>query len=386
MTEDRRTTRRLTVVLVVAAILAVLGALALSVRRSRTEAAERDERAHAAEQGPKVLVTRVATTRGERAVTLPGDVRAFWQTTLYAKVNGYVRDLPVDKGDRVKKGQVLARIESPETDHQVAQARANLVVSQRTAARARTLAPKGIMTQQELDQANSQLGVAGAELKRLVALQEYETLRAPFDGVVTGRFVDPGALLSASATGQPVVELASPDRVRVLVYVGQDVAPFVRLGDAADVAIDQLPGVKVAARVQRMADALDPRTRSMLVEAWPEDASVRLVPGTFAHVTLHVKVPPLPSVPAQALVARGDKLSVAVVQDGKLHFVEVEPGLNDGRTLQIRKGVAPGDLVALSPPSDLADGAPVQPTEPSQQGGGPGGGGPQRSARAGPAR
>jgi membrane fusion protein, multidrug efflux system len=376
--------RRLTLVLVVVALVAVLGAALLALRRHRREEGERQARAQAAEKGPRVLVARVAAARGERAVTLPGDVRAFWQTTLYARVSGYVKDLAVDKGDRVKKNQVLARIESPETDHQVAQAQATLSVRQRTAARARTLAPKGIMTQQELDQATSDLGVAEAELRRLRSLQAYETVRAPFDGVVTARFVDPGALVNATGTGQPVVEVSSPDRVRVLVYVGQDVAPFVRLGDAADVALDQLPGVKIAARVQRLADALDPRSRSMLVEAWPDDSPVRLVPGTFAHVTLHVKVPPLPTVPAEALVARGDKLAVARVENGRLRFVEVETGFNDGKVLQIRSGVAEGDVIALSPPSDLGDGAPVQPAEKEAPAAAPGSG--ARSARAAPAR
>jgi membrane fusion protein, multidrug efflux system len=380
---DRRRGRRLTAVLVVAALVALAGAALLTLRRHRREAAERDELSRAAERGPKVLVTRVALAPGERAVTLPGDVRAFWQTTLYAKVNGYVKELAVDKGDRVKKGQVLARIASPETDHQVAQARSTLAVRQRTAARARLLAPKGIMTQQELDQAASDLGVAEAELRRVRSLQDYEVLRAPFDGVVTARYVDPGALLSSTGSGQAVVEVSSPDRVRVLLYAGQDVAPFVRVGDAVEVTIDQLPGVTIGARVRRTAEALDPRSRSMLVEAWPEDAPVRLVPGTFAHVTLHVKVPPLPTVPAEALVARGDKLAVARVEDGRLRFVEVEPGFNDGRVLQIRRGVAEGDVIALSPPSDLGDGAPVQPAEAPRKGSGAPG---ARSARGPPPR
>ncbi len=377
------TTRRLTLILVAAALVAALGVAALTLRRARRESAQRDAQARVAEQGPRVFVTSVALAAPTRLVTLPGDVRAFWQTTLYAKVAGYVRDLPVDKGDHVRRGQILAHIESPETDHQVAEAQATLRVRRRAAARQRVLAPSGAASQQDLDQAISDLGVAENELRRVQALQDYEILRAPFDGIVTARFVDPGALLSAAATGQPVVEVSSPNRVRVLVYVGQDVASFVRLGDRADLTFDQLPGVRVGATVRRTADALDPRSRSMLVEAWPEEGAVRLVAGTFAHVTLHVSVPPLPFVPAEAIVSRGEDLAVAVVKDRRVHYVPVVLGLNDGRSVQVRSGVSAGEVIALSPPSDLAEGAPIQPAE-RQADDRARGAGPSRSARTPP--
>ncbi len=134
------------------------------------------------------------------------------------------------------------------------------------------------------------------------------------------------------------------------------------MGDAGEITADQLPGLRIRATVRRVADALDPRTRTMLVELWPEgSASPRLVPGLFVHVALRLRVPTLPSVPAEALAARGDRLQVALVRDGKLHVVDVEPGQNDGKTLQIRRGLEGGETVALSPPSDLGDGAPVRP-------------------------
>jgi membrane fusion protein, multidrug efflux system len=295
-------------------------------------------------------------------VNLPADVRAFWQTTLYAKVTGYVRDLLVDKGDRVREGDVVARIASPETDQQVHQARSTLQIRSRLAHRVRPLAAQGYVSRQELDQANADLAVAEAELRRVLALQEYEVLRAPFDGVVTARYVDPGALLTATGAGQPVVDIADPTRTRIQVYVGQDLAPFVQRGDPGEITVDQHPDLRVAATVRRVADALDPRTRSMLVELWPDEgASFRLVPGMFVHAKMRVRVPSLPSVPAEALVARGDRLQVARVEDGRLHFVDVEPGLNDGKTIQIRRGLQAGETVALSPPSDLGEQAPVRP-------------------------
>ncbi len=368
MVEDRKSTRRLTAVLAVAVVLCVLGAVALALARHHRETKERDRLTRAENQGPRVVVATVARPTGEREVTFPGDVRAFWQTTLYAKVNGYIASLEVDKGDRVRKGEVLARIASPETDQQVQQARSNLQVRRRLARRDRLLAPRGIVSQQELDQANADLAIAEAELRRVGALQEYEVLRAPFDGVITARYADPGALLSATGSGQPVVEVSDPTRSRVLVYVGQDVAPFVRLGDEGVLRIEQHPGVEVPARVRRLAEALDPRSRSMLVELWPEGTpEFRLVPGLFVHVALKVKVPALPAVPEEALVSRGEKLQVALVRDRKLHFVEVQPGTTDGKTLQIRRGLEGGEVVALSPPSDLGEGAAVQPVEPKEK-------------------
>ncbi len=384
--EDRRSpearaARRLFVALAVLVILAALGAVGLSIVRNRREAAQRDRLAREAEAGPLVLVAPVARPSGERSITLPGDVRAFFQATLYAKVNGYVKEMRVDKGDRVRRGEVLALIESPETDQQVRSARSTLQVRRRNAERVRRLAPHGIVSRQDLDQAVADLGVAEADYRRLQALQGYQVVRAPFDGVVTARYVDPGALTSATSAGAPVVDVADPARVRILVYVGQDAAPFVRPGDRGEIALDQNPGVRIPARVRRMADALDLRSRTMLVELWPEgDDPVRLVPGLFVHVDLQVAIPPLPAVPAEALVARGERLQVALVRDRKLHFVDVESGPSDGRAVQIRDGLAGGEVVALSPPSDLGEGAPVQPVTPPQPGSPEKRG--QRSARA----
>ncbi len=363
--EHPRTARRLVGGLAILACLAVAGAVALSVVSHRRETAQRQALAREADAGPRVLVASAARPSGERTVALPGDVRAFFQATLYAKVSGYVREMRVDKGDRVKRDQVLAVIESPETDQQVRSARSTLDVRRRNAQRARRLAPHGIISRQELDQALSDLGVAEADLRRVQALRGYEVLRAPFDGVVTARYVDPGALTNATATGAPVVDVSDSTRVRILVNVGQDAAPFVRLGDQGAFTLDQHPGVRMRASVRRVADALDVRSRTMLVELWPDgDPPVRLVPGLFVHVELSVRIPPLPAVPAEALVSRGERLQVAVVRERKLHFLDVEPGSNDGRMVQIRRGLEGGEVVALSPPSDLGEGAPVQPVAP----------------------
>jgi len=357
--------RGLPAALTAAVVLSALGAAGLAVARQRREGGERERLAREAAAGPLVVTATTALPSGERTVTFPGDVRAFYQATLYAKVNGYVKEMRVDKGDRVRRGQVLAVVESPETDQQARSARATLEVRRRNAERARRLAPDGIVSRQDLDQAVADLGVAEADFRRLEALRAYEVLRAPFDGVVTTRYVDPGALTSATSSGAPVVDVADPARVRIFVYVGQDVAPFARVGDRAEIALDQEPGARIPATVRRLADALDLRTRTMLVELWPDGVpAVHLVPGLFVHVDLHVAVPPLPTVPAETLMARGERLQVALVRDRRLRFVDVVPGMSDGRSVQIRSGLAGGEVVALSPPSDLGEGAPVQPVSP----------------------
>jgi membrane fusion protein, multidrug efflux system len=360
---SRRARRRLVAALAAVVLIAVLGAAALVLARRHREAAERDRLAREAVRGPRVLVTTVERPSGARTLTLPGDLRAFEQATVYAKVNGYVAAVRVDKGDRVRKDQVLARISSPETDQQVRAASATLAVAERNAARARRLAPHGVVSQQELDQAVAALRVARSDHQRALALQQYEVVRAPFDGVVTARYVDPGALLTATATGQPVVDVATEQQARIFVYVSQEVAPYVRIGDAAEVAPGEIGGAPATAHVRRIAEAIDPRTRSMLAEVWLDDAhAFRVLPGMFVRVSLHVQLPPLPAVPADALIARGERLQVALVRDGRLHFVDVRPGVDEGATVQIREGLAGGELIAVSPPSDLGEGAPVQPT------------------------
>lgn len=345
-------------VLGVILLLALAGVVLLSVRRSHRESRDAEHRDNVVSQGPKVAVVKVEATAGLRRVTLPADVRAFAQATLYAKTAGYLKTLKVDKGDKVRQGQILGVIESPETDDLVASARSDLLVKKRFATRARALKPSGVLSQQELDQAESNLEVAAAGLAHAKALQEYEILRAPFDGVVTSRFLDPGALVQSQV---PVLEVSDSNRVRISVYVGQDVAAFLKVGDAVTLRQDEKPGEPIEAQVTRLSGALDPRTRTELCEVWLDNRAYHIYPGTYVHLTLKVQVPPLPTAPSEVLFMRGDRLLAAVVEGTKVHFVTVEPGLTDGKTVQFRSGLKPGDLVALNFPSELADGATIQP-------------------------
>ncbi|HZX41449.1 MAG TPA: efflux RND transporter periplasmic adaptor subunit, partial [Myxococcaceae bacterium] len=188
--------RALTIGTILLVFAAVVGVLVLALSRRGAEAKERQQRAAVQDSGPVVRLAPVEVSNAERTLGIPGEVRAWNQATLYSKVAGYVREVLVDKGSGVKKGELLARLESPETDQQVLGARADLQLKTVQAERARKLRPQGFIAQQDLDTAESALLVSRATLQQLLALQGYEQVRAPFDGVVTARYVDPGALVA----------------------------------------------------------------------------------------------------------------------------------------------------------------------------------------------
>jgi RND family efflux transporter MFP subunit len=357
------TTRRLAWVGALALLLALLAVALLFVRQHRGLTAEATRRREDVDRGPRVYVAEARAAPAFRALTLPGDVRGFLQSTVYAKVAGYVKAMRVDKGDAVTEGQILGELQSPEIEQQVAAAQADLTVKQRTFERYRQLVKKDFVSEQDFETARAQYEVSQATLKQATALRAYLLLRAPFAGVVTARYVDPGALIPA-ATGAtqsalPLVDVADLRRLRVLVFVQQDAAAFVRAGDKVQIAVDQQPDLHIEAPVSRCAQALDPRSRAMLCEIWLENEH-RLYPGTFVHVTFHIASPPSPIVDSSALIVRGDKPAVGVVRDGHIHFVTVRPGVDDGKTVQIVEGLRAGERVALAPPAELAEGDAVQ--------------------------
>lgn len=360
----KKSFRALGFVLAGVVLLAILGTGFVFFRRHRAVSKEQQKLTAQQGKGPKVLVAKVQVPKPERAVTMPGDVRAFVDVGVFPRVNGYLRQVKVDKGDQVKQGDILAVVESPETDQQVNAARSALRLKAVLAARARRLAPSGVISRSELDNAVEGERSAQADYKRTRALQDYETVRAPYAGTITTRNVDPGALVSASTA---LFELADPSRLRIDAYVAQDIAQFVKPGDLVEITQDEQPGVTIHAAISRLSAALDPRTRTMLAEIWLDNTKSSVPVGVFVHVTLHVKVPPMPVVPSNAIMSRADKNLVAVVQDNKIHLQPVVTGLDDGKVVQVREGVQAGQTVALDVPSELGDGAPVQAITPQQQ-------------------
>jgi RND family efflux transporter MFP subunit len=193
------------------------------------------------------------------------------------------------------------------------------------------------------------------------------------------------AATGSTQAALPLVDVADLRRLKILAFVQQDAAPFVHAGDGVTIAVDQQPDVRIQAKVTRCSGALDPRTRTMLCEVWLDNEH-RLYPGTFVHVTFSLEAPRSPVIESSALILRNDKPTVAVVRDGRVRFVKVRTGLDDGKTVQILDGLRPGERVALSPPSELADGDPVQSIEQPAGGGGKPAGGAQPDSRHGATR
>ena len=348
-------------------LLAAIAVLALTVHQHRSEAHEAQARKTALAEGPYVRVARVALTRAARTVSLPAEVRAWQQATLYAKVSGYLKTIAVDKGDRIRRNQILATLEAPEIEQQVLAAKADLELRHQVVERDRGLVGPAVISQQEFDQADAQEKVSAAALARAKAQREYQLLRAPFDGVVTARYADPGALLPA-ATGstqaaQPLVEVADLSRLRISLQLGQADAELVRVGDPVQLQLDP-SAPPVEAKVSRLSRELDPRTRTMLAEIELHNPPEGIYPGAFINVTLALRGARRPLVPAEALLLQRGEPVVATVTDRRIHFVKVRTGTDDGRDIEVLEGLKGGELVALNLASDAAEGAQVQPVGP----------------------
>jgi RND family efflux transporter MFP subunit len=228
--------------------------------------------------------------------------------TLYSKVGGYLKSINVDRGDHVKAGEVVAEVESTELDRQYDAAVSDLENKRKNANRSRDLVSRGWTSVQAADLASTAERMAQANMEQLAIMKSYQILRAPFDGTVTARFVDVGALVQSSITNQtsnqPVMTIADMSRLRVDVYVEQKDVPYVHVGDLAEVADGANPDRKVNARIARTSDQLDPRTRTLFTELEVDNTNGFLVPGSFVYVTLHVPIPSYPELPMAGLVLR----------------------------------------------------------------------------------
>lgn len=385
-TPPTRSHRILLAIGAVVVVLAVLGVLVLRHRRSSLVARQRDATQRELARGPRVSVTRVGTTSEDRTVTLPGDVTGYNQITLYAKLSGYIKDVRVNRGDRVTKGQIIAIIESPETVADLAAAQHSASIAKITRGRFETLAPSGVVSDQDRDTAVANHQVAQANLERAHAILDYATIRAPFDGVVSARYVDPGALVPA-ATGStqaalPVVDVSSTDTLRIFVYLGQETATFVHLGDPATVSQDERPERRIVGSVTHVAAALDPRTRTMQVEVDVDNRDGTMLAGMLAHVEVKIAEPKSALISSDALVIRDGKTMVAEVNDGRVHYVLVDLGYNDGQRIRVLRGLDGGEVVGLDVPVEVQEGDVVD-AVPEKAVAGPGGAGSQNKSDAG---
>ena len=370
----------------------------------RREALVRAEAEDHGKDLPHMEVMKVGRSSIQSELKLPGTLQAVTEAPILARADGYLKKRSVDLGDKVRAGQPLAEIDAPELDQQILQAEAAIAQAQAsleqaqasleqgksnrdlarvTAERWKTLAAQGVVSQQENDQNQAQLtsqnanvqalekaiaaqrsnvAAAQANLARLQDVQGYRIVKAPFDGVITVRNVDVGALVSTGST--LLYRIAQTGTLRTYVNVPQVNASGIHAGQAAQLTLSNFPGRRFTGTVARTANALDPTSRTMLVEVAVPNADGALFPGMYAEVDLSTARanPPL-LLPAQTLIVRTNGAQVAMVQpDGTVHLQKVAIGRDYGDRVEIVQGIAEGATI-LMVPGDTAEGAKIVPID-----------------------
>ena len=365
------------VVLVVAVVVAVVGIL------GRVHAKSDLVKYTDANAAPPVALVQPTFESSANEIVLPGNIQAFTLAPIYARTTGYVKAWYHDIGAHVRKGELLAVIETPELDQQLAQAKADLATAQSSAALAKVtsdryqgLIGQNAVSQQDTDNADSQLRTANsqvnsaqANVQRLEQLQSFERIEAPFDGVITARNLDVGQLISSTGStttagagtvsgSKEVFDISAIQTLRVFINVPQIYAPDARNGTIASLTLPQYPGRTFRGKLMRSSDAIDPATRTLLAEVDVDNRSGELLPGSYTEV--HLNVPsgaPALVVPVSALILEPDGLHVAVVDSSHhAHVVRVTPGRDSGSTMEILGGLQPGQSVIANPPDSITDG------------------------------
>jgi membrane fusion protein (multidrug efflux system) len=327
---------------------------------------EARKRAAQLDAGPTVVMGQSVRGPAARKINLTGELRPWKATTLYSKVGGYLSKITVDVGDHVRAGQLIAEVQAPELEAEYKSALSEMDNRERIAQRTRDLATKGFFSQQALDNADTDVRTSRGRVDTLRSQMGYRSLYAPYAGVVTGRYVDPGALITNAAnnqtSSQPVVTVSDPSKLRVSVYVEQVDAGQVLPGTEAEIIDTASPSQRIKAKVSRVAGELDARTRTMLAEVDFDNRAGTFIPGSFVNVSLTVPQTSYIEIPASALVVRERKNFVAVLDaDQHIKLTPIEIAGTDGASVKIASGLGEGVRVALSLPNTVSDGAKVNP-------------------------
>ena len=332
---------------------------------------------------PTVTVIHPKPNMNTSEISLPGNTQAFIDTPIYARASGYLKNWYFDIGARVKQGQLLAEIETPELDQQLEQtqaslkdAQANLTISQTTNSRYQALVNSHSVSQQEAAQTAADLAskralvdAASANMRRIEQEKAFQKIYAPFDGVITARNTDIGELIQAGDSGAPreLFHLASITKLRVYIAVPEVYAPTVHDGETVTLTFDSFPGETFDGKVVRNADAINLTTRTLNVEVDVDNDAVRLMPGAYAfvHLPVHAQSGSV-VIPSDTLLFRAEGLRVGVVREGKVVLVPVTIGHDYGSTVEIVSGLKVDDAVVLDPPDSLAEGDSVHTVSPPQ--------------------
>lgn len=327
---------------------------------------------------PDVAVVSPKQTAPAEEIILPGNVQPFITSPIYSRTNGYLQKWYFDIGAHVKKGQLLAVIDTPEVDQQLEQslsnlntAKANLALAQITKDRYQGLLTKNAVAQQDVDNAvgtyNANKAIVDANqanVKQLKALQSFEKIYAPFDGVITARNTDIGDLINSGSSGTAKTDLfhiSQPGKLRVYVNVPEEYSQGIKVGMTADLSLAEFPGRKFQGKLVRTAEAINLTTRTLLVEIEVDNPTGTLLTGSYAEV--HLKVATHAStllLPVNALLFRSEGLRVGVVKDGRVVLTALTPGRDLGNQIEVVSGLQPDDQVIINPPDSLVSGQQVQ--------------------------
>jgi RND family efflux transporter MFP subunit len=356
----------------IAVVLAAWGII------SRVSARNTLKDSTAAAAAPTVATTKPTSSAAADNLVLPGSVQAYYEAPIYARTAGYLKAWHTDIGTPVKKGQLLAEIDTPEVDQQLMQAQADLATAQANYELAKTTDErwKGLLatesvSKQDADQRAGDAAAkkaavqsAAANVARLRELESFKRVLAPFDGVVTQRNTDVGALINAGqSTGNALFRVADTHRLRIYVSVPQVYAQAIRPGLSANLEFDDHPGKQFPAQVAFTAQALDPTTRTLQVELQVDNSKGELFPGAYAQVHFNLTQTSAQTlrVPANSVLFRASGLSVAVVDaDRRVHLKPFTQGRDFGSSIEVLSGVSLDDEIVLNPPDSITEGMQVR--------------------------
>jgi RND family efflux transporter MFP subunit len=364
--------KALTMVGLMLLVLVVAGAATVIARaRAESALAKQTER----QAVPYVAVVHPALEKADEGLVLPSTLQAYKESPIYARTNGYLISWTKDIGSRVRAGELLARIDTPEVDQELLQARAarqqaeaQLQLAKTSDERWQNLRKSDAVSQQEADtqasgfrQAEANLAAASANLHRLEQLEAFKNVYAPFSGVITKRNIDQGDLINAGGAGREMFDVAEVDPIRVFVNVPQAYAALIKTGAPADIELQEMPGLVFRGKVARTADSIDATSRTLLTEVDLPNKQGKLIPGSYAqvHFKADSQVQRL-TVPVNTMLFRSEGTRVAVVgNDGKVHLRPITIGQDYGASLEVLQGLQATDEVIVNPADSLDEGQKV---------------------------
>ncbi len=355
--------------LVIGSVLLILvvgtGIAFLFMQRSNSVESEAKQRLAKANAGPVVKVVKAAAGAGARELTYVGETSPYLNVTLYAKISGYIDKMLVDKGDRVIEGQLLATLISPEIDQAYNAGKADLENKKIILTRDQALLGKEYISKEDKEKTETDVKMGEANLKSLLEQMDYKAIKAPFSGTITARFADPGSLVqnasNSQTSSQPVVTIAQLNKIRTYIYVEQKDADYIKPGYPVTITLPDHPEFNLKASVTRTTGELDQRTRMLTVEIDIDNEKNILLPGSYVTVKVQIPGSDKLQLPSEALVVRGAKYFVPVVDDSsRIRYREIKIAENTGEKLVLNSGLKEGEQVALNLGESVEEGQKVR--------------------------